>query len=179
MKLNIIIGNLSERLPNLNRELSEQGILNYEFWPGVYLPSVKASINAAHKQIVEYARLAEWPEVYIAEDDLKFSGAGAWDYFVKQKPDDFDIYLGGVFLGDIANDNTVKEFTGMTLYVVKQMFYDTFLSSPDDDHIDRILGGLGNYVVCNPFVVTQYDGRSSNTGKHESYGRLQASRKFY
>lgn len=179
MKLNIIIGNLSERLPNLNKELEEQGILDYEFWPGVFLPSVKASINAAHKQIVEYAKLAEWPEVRIAEDDLRFSGKGAWDYFLKQKPIDFDIYLGGVFLGDPDDNNIVKDFTGMTMYVVKQRFYDTFLSVPNDDHIDRLLGGLGRYVVCNPFVVTQYDGRSSNTGKHEAYGRLQESRNFY
>jgi len=179
LRLNIIAGNKSERMPRLRKEIEEQAISDYILWDGVYLPSIKASINAAHKQIVEYAKLAEWPEVCIAEDDIKFSGNGAWDYFLKQKPDDFDIYLGGIFLGGTDQNNIVKDFTGLTMYVVKERFYDTFLSVPADDHIDRLLGGIGKFVVCSPFVVTQYDGISSNTGKMETYGKLQGSRNFY
>lgn len=177
--MNIIVGNLSERLPNLKKELDEQGITDYDFWPGIFLPSIKASINAAHKQIVEYAKLAEWEEVCIAEDDLKFSSKGAWDYFLKQKPNDFDLYLGGIFLGQPDENGVVRSFTGMTCYVVARRFYDTFLTVPDDDHIDRLMDGLGRYIVCDPFVVTQYDGRSGNTGKEESYGHLQMGRNFY
>jgi len=177
--MNIICGNRSERMPRLINELKTQGITDYEFWPGIYHPSIKASINAAHKQIVEYARLAEWEQVMIAEDDVKFSSAGGFDYFLKQKPNDFDIYLGGLFLGDPDENNVVKTFTGLTLYVVARRFYDTFLTVPDDDHLDRLMDGLGRYVVCNPFVVTQYDGVSGNTGKMESYSKLQESRIFY
>jgi hypothetical protein len=172
------MGNRAERFPVLMKELNTQGIVDYELWPGVYLPSIKASINAAHKQIVEYARLAEWDEVMIAEDDIKFSSVNGVDYFLKQKPNDFDIYLGGLFLGDPDEKNVVKTFTGLTLYVVARRFYDTFLTVPDDDHLDRLLDGLGRYVVCNPFVVTQHDGVSGNTGKFEIYGGLTKNRTF-
>lgn len=179
MKLNVIKGNRSERIPLLMKELETQGITNFEFWRGIYLPSVKASINAAHKQIVEYASVAEFDEVCIAEDDCKFSGSGAWDYFLKQKPKDFDIYLGGIFLGDPDENGILKNFTGLTLYIVAKRFYETFLSVDPEEHIDVALNGLGRFVVCQPFVVTQYDGFSSNTGKNETYETLQRNRSFF
>lgn len=179
MRLNIIIGNRAERMPRLMKELETQGITDYEFWPGIYVPSIKKSINLAHKQIVEYAKIAEWDEVCVGEDDLKFSSPGAWNYFLKNKPCDFDMYLGGIFLGIPDENNVVKAFTGMSCYVVAKRFFDTFLSVPDEDHIDRSLDGLGRYVVCNPFVVTQYDGWSANTGKMETYTKLQEGRIFF
>jgi hypothetical protein len=48
------------------KELEVQSIADYEFWPGVFVPSIKQSINLAHKQIVEYAKIAEWDEVFCA-----------------------------------------------------------------------------------------------------------------
>ncbi len=178
MRLNIIHGNRGDRFPNLMKELNSQFITDYELWPSVYLPSIKASINAAHKQIVEYARLAEWDYVAIAEDDLQFTSLNSWDYFLKNIPPDFDMYLSMVYLGQPDENNVVKEFTGMTLYVVAKKFYDKFLSVPDDDHIDRLLGGLGRFIVCDPFVAKQYNGFSSNTGKDENYDDLLKERKF-
>lgn len=179
MRLNIIVGNRAERLPRLMKELEAQGIEDYELWDGIYLPSVKASINAAHKQIVEYAQLAGWEEVCIAEDDLKFTHYNSWNYFLDKKPSDFDLYLSMVYLGQPDENNIVKDFTGMTMYVVKKKFYETFLSVDKDEHIDRALGGLGRYVVCDPFVALQYNGWSSNTGKNEVYDTLLRDRKFY
>lgn len=179
MRLNIIVGNRAERIPRLHTELQTQGITDYEFWPGIFVPSIKKSINLAHKQIVEYASVAGWDEVCIAEDDIKFSSPGAWDYFLKQKPKDFDIYLGGIFLGYPDKNWLLKEFTGMTCYIVAKRFYDTFLSIPEDEHIDHALKGLGVYKVCEPFVVTQWDGFSGNTGKIETYVDLQKTRNFY
>lgn len=179
MRLNLIMGNKSERIPRLMGELKTQGILDYDMWPGIYMPSIKASINAAHKQIVRYAKLAQWPCVTIAEDDIKFTHENSWNYYVSQLPSDYDLFLSMCFLGQPDENNIVKDFTGMTLYTVHERFYDSFLSVPDDDHIDRLLGGLGKYVVCNPFVATQYDGISANTGKFETYGELTKDRNFY
>lgn len=179
MKLNLIIGNRSDRLPRLINELDAQGISDYEFWDGVYLPSIKASINAAHRQIIQYAKLAGWDETFIAEDDIKFSAAGAWDYFLKQKPESFDIYLGGIFLGEPDEKGIVKDFTGMTCYCVSKHFYETFLSVDPYEHIDRSLSGKGKFMVCEPFICTQWDGISGNTGKEESYGYLQRNRNFF
>jgi hypothetical protein len=161
-------------------QMKSQGLgeSDYELWDGVFLPSIKASINAAHKQIVRYAQLAEWEEVCIVEDDLIFTSPNSWRYFLDHKPTDYDIYLSMIYLGEIDENNIVKDFTGLTLYVVHSRFYDTFLSVPDDDHLDRLLGGLGRYVVCNPFVAKQSDGFSSNTGKWENYEDLLKSRRF-
>jgi hypothetical protein len=177
-RLNIICGR-SERLNRLHSELSAHGIENFKLWEGVHTHSIKQSINLAHKQIVEYAKLSEFSEVIIAEDDIKFSAPGAWKYFLDKKPDDYDLYLGGIFLGQPSENGIVSEFTGLTLYSIHSRFYDKFLSLPDDDHIDRLLSGMGRFIVCQPFVATQYDGISSNTGKFESYGYLQRDRDFF
>lgn len=161
------------------KELEIQNITDYEFWPAVYLPSIKASINAAHKQIVRYAQLAGWDGVCIAEDDLHFSSEKSWEYFLEHQPSDFDIYLSMVYLGEIYDDNKVRDWTGLTLYIVKSHFYETFLSVPDDEHIDRELSKTGGlFKVCMPFVAKQFNGFSANTGKQENYDLLLRNREF-
>jgi hypothetical protein len=181
LKLNIIIGNRSERLPRLKKELEVQGITNVEFWNGVYKnQSAKENISAAHRQIVEYAKLAGWPMVAIGEDDLKFFAPGAWDYFVSTIPPvDFDIYLSSVYTGDIRADNTTEGFTGFHLYIVHARFYDLFLGVNPHEHIDRALKGLGKYVVCDPMIAEQYDGWSSNTKKSEKYRSLLSGKNLF
>lgn len=166
-------------MSGLFKELQTQNITDYEFWDGIYLPSIKASINAAHKQIVEYAMVAGWDEVAIAEDDLKMTHHKSWKYFLSQKPTDFDLYLGGIFLGEPDENGVVSDFTGLSCYIVSRRFFNTFLSTNPDEHLDRALCGLGKYIVCRPFICTQYDGFSSNTGKIESYEYLQRNRIFY
>lgn len=159
-------------------ELERQGVLDYEFWDGIYLPSIRASINAAHKQIVEFARLAEYPEVCIAEDDIVGTHPNSWNYFLSQKPKEYDMYLSMVYLGDVINGR-VESFTGMTLYSVSRKFYDKFLSVDPNEHIDRALAGLGDYHVCHPFTFIQRNGFSSNTGKMEEYDQLLNGRILY
>lgn len=161
-------------------EIKRQGIENYEFWESVYLSSVKASINAAHRQIVEYAMVAGFEEVCIAEDDFIGTHENSWKFFLEHKPDDFDIYLSSVFMGVLDGSNCVKEFTAPTLYIVNRRFYENFLSVNPDEHIDHELSKLGGkYVVCNPFTFIQRDGISSNTGKFETYGIFFRDRKLY
>lgn len=179
MKLNVIVGNRAERLPRLKQELLTQGVTDFEFWKGIYLPSVKRSINLAHKQIIEYAQVAEWDEVTIAEDDIQFTHLDSWKYYLDNKPNDFDIYLGMVYLGEPDENNVIADFTGLTLYTVSRRFYDTFLSTDEDAHLDRALAGLGKYIVCSPFVAIQYNGFSSNTGKDENYDSLLVNRKLF
>lgn len=161
------------------KELEVQGIYDYELWPALLKKTRKESINAAHKQIVEYAIVAGWDKVVIAEDDIKFTNPLSWKYYLSNEPDDYDIYLSMVYLGDIDKNNCVKSFTGMTLYTVSKRFYEKFLSVNDDEHIDRALGGIGKFVVCNPFIAIQYNGWSSNTGKEEKYDNLLLNRVLY
>lgn len=178
--MNIIVGNRSERLPRLMNQLEEQGITDYELWDGVYkFDSAKENINAAHKQIVEYAKVAGWEMVCVAEDDIRFLGLGAWDYFIKNIPNDFDLYLSSIYVGDISHDNTVREFCGFGLYVVHRRFFDTYLSTSPFDHIDRSLSGKGRFVVSDPFIADQYSGFSSNTGKDEVYEHLLNGRNLF
>lgn len=178
MKLNIINAR-SERTERLIRELQYCGVSDYELWEGVFKPSIKESINLAHKEIVEYAKLADFPFVVIAEDDIKFSHPQSWKYFLDKMPLEFDMYLGGVFLGQPDENGIVKYFTGMTCYAIARRFYDIFLSTQTDEHIDRALAGKGEYIVCSPFICTQYDGFSSNTGKMEAYEYIQRDRIFF
>ncbi len=168
-----------ERHSRLLKELETQGIEDYEMWEGIYLPSVKRSINLAHKQIVEFASVAGYEEVAIAEDDIKFTHPNSWNYFLENKPKDFDIYLSMVYLGQPDLNGVVRDFTGLTLYVVAKRFYETFLSVPEDEHLDITLAGLGKFVVCDPFIAIQYNGWSANTGKMEEYDSLLKDRKLY
>lgn len=181
MKANIIHSDYyQERLPRLLNELEKQGIGYYELWEGIVdKHSTKKGINLSHKQIVEYAKLADWDEVLIMEDDVRFCGEGAFDYFLESKPKEFDLYLSGIYLGEILPNNTVKSFSGLHCYVVHSRFYDKFLNTPNDEHIDRILSNLGEYKVCNPFAAIQYNGFSSNTRKEENYDYLLQDKDFY
>ena len=177
----MIIGNRSERIPRLIKELEAQGITDYELWDGIFERSnkVKENINAAHRQIVEYADVAGWEECCIAEDDVKFCDEGAWDFFLKNKPKDFDIYLAGIYTGEIKEDNTTDYFCGFHLYIVNQRFYKKYLSVDKHDHIDRGLKGMGKFVVCQPFAAIQYEGFSANTGKDEVYEQLLQGRQLF
>lgn len=137
-------------------------------------------INLSHRLRVMDAKKRGLPECWIGEDDMKFFGPGAFDYFVRHKPDDFDLYLSGTFHGVIRLDHTIGDFSGMTLYVVHSRFYDTFLSVNPNDNIDRALRHKGRYVVCDPIVTTQYGGFSDHQKKDiVNYDRHFRGRNLY
>lgn len=161
-------------------QLSIQGITNYELWDGVYkYDSAKENISAAHKEIVRYAKLAEFSEVVIAEDDIVFTHPDSWKEFVKNVPKDYDLYLGGCYTPVFNPDYTLKSFCGLHLYSVHERFYDKFLSLSPHDHIDRSMEGMGKFVLADPMVAIQRNGYSSNTGKDEVYDQLLEGRKLF
>jgi hypothetical protein len=169
-----------DRLPRLFNELQTQGIVRFDFWEGVYdVMSVKRGINLAHKQIVLNAKQRNLEEVLIFEDDIRFCGNGAFDEYLRNKPVQYDIYLGGIYLGEIDQFNKVKSFSGLHCYCVHNRFFDKFLSMPDDEHLDRILENKGEYYVSYPFTSIQYNGVSSNTRKEENYDHLLNGRLLY
>ena len=65
------------------------------------------------------------------EDDVYFPAQDGFEYFLKNKPDDFDIYLGGIYLGSDKvkemNQRIRHRFSGLHCYIVHERFYDTFL----------------------------------------------------
>jgi hypothetical protein len=167
------------RYETLLRELRGQGIDKYEIFPSVYhWKSVKRGINLAHKSVVEYGKLRGEVETCVMEDDIRFCGSGAFEYFLEHKPKEFDLYLAGIYVGEII-DGKVKEFCGFHCYIIHERFYDTFLELPLDEHIDNACRGKGEFYVCDPFIAVQYNGFSSQTGKDEDYDTLLQGRRFY
>lgn len=164
MQLNIIhLPHRVDRLCLLQRELTAQGISDFRIWPGIVDDAGPcAGISKAHKQIIRHAREAELCEVLIGEDDLQFTALGAFNFFMANRPSDFDIYLAGIYSGEIKDDSTVDDFSALTLYLVNNRYYDIFLSRPEDNHLDRAMRNTGKFVVCLPFAVRQYNGYSDN-----------------
>ena len=181
MTLNII--HLSDRIDReklLKKEMKEQNIFDYRLWDGIVDPKIPSrGISKAHKQIVKYARINLLQEILIAEDDLKFTSKGSFEFFLKNKPNDFDIYLAGIYFGEVNDNNTVKDFSGLTCYIINQRFFDTFLSMPEHDNIDRCLKNKGKYIVCNPFTVIQYNGFSDNVKRYCNYDSYLIGRKLF
>jgi GR25 family glycosyltransferase involved in LPS biosynthesis len=170
----------SARFDTLMQEFKAQKIRDFKFFPAVYdSHSVKKAINLAHKQCVRYALENNIPEICIMEDDVHFTNPNSFNHFLDKKPEDFDIYLSGIYLGEIFEDNSVKEFAGFHCYIVNNRFYEKYLSVPDDAHIDRALAGIGKYYVSNPFIAIQHNGFSYNTKMDMNYDDLLVGRELY
>lgn len=162
VKLNIIYdARRHEKYHPLMDELERQGINEFEIWPCIMLPEIVQSINASHKMIVKDAKEKGLEEVFIAEDDLWFPAADGWQYFLKNKPNpfDYDVYLGGSYIPT----DPPKHICGFHLYAVSAKYYDTFLSAPDNQHIDTAIDNIGGqFVFCYPFPALQRAGFSAN-----------------
>jgi hypothetical protein len=170
---------IAGRYKALQKEIEIQG-LEVRYWPAVQDPLNRSfvGIGNAHKQIVRDAKERKLPRVCVAEDDLYFFAPGAWEYFLNNIPEDYDIYLGVVFHG-LKEDNTADDFCGLGLYVVNDRFYDTFLSLPEVNHIDRSLARKGRYVVCDPMVCSQRGGYSFNKRKRDTYDRYLVGKRLF
>ena len=160
MKLNIIFDDRRpEKYDLLIEELGRQGITEYEIFPCIIKPQVIESINLSHKMIVRMAKERGDEMVCIAEDDLWFPADDGWDYFIKNIPERFDLYFGGSYI----IDDCFPQVCGMHLYICHSKFYDTFLSIPDNVHIDTEMNKYkGDFHFCKPFPALQRPGYSAN-----------------
>lgn len=181
MTVNIIhLEGRIDRLKSFENQLFTQNVSSYKLWQGVVIKdNPKQGIAKAHKQIVDWARVQDLPEVLIAEDDVCFTAPDAFMYFLNRKPTDFDLYLGGIVYGKLSEDNITCDFSGLHFYVINKRFYDQFLALPETSDIDRALANKGRYVVCNPFVAIQTNGVSDNSGKHVNFEVFLRGRKLF
>lgn len=181
MRINIIhLAHRIDRLKSLLKELECQNITDFMLWNGIIDPHITVrGISQAHKQVVRNAKNDGLREVLIAEDDLRFTANGAFEFFIKNKPENFDLYLASIYFGKISESNIVQDFSGLTFYIIAQNFYDTFLNTPEYDNIDRLLKGKGKFIVCNPFTVIQYNGFSDNVKTHCNYQKFLRDYKLY
>lgn len=168
------------RLPKINKELNRQGF-GCDIWDCVEdRHSVVRSINLSHKKIVQWAKSADKDWVCIGEDDCEFpakDGLAKWAVGIDALDGDADIYLAGNYAlspADIAQRGLVKtdQITGLHCYCIYKRFYDTFLSMPEDEHIDTVLGGKGEFYTIYPIVAIQGKGWSSNQGMEVDYNTL-------
>lgn len=181
MQLHIIhLKARKDRAQLLEQQLLEQNITNYKIWEGIEdNENPKRGIAKAHKQIIKWASNQNLPSILIAEDDIKFTARQAFEYFIKNEPNDFDLYLGGITHGKIDTDNSVTDFAGTHFYKINQKFYKTFLLLPEDKDIDRSLAHKGKFIVCNPFIAIQQNGFSDNQKKYQNYELYIQNRQLF
>ena len=139
---------------------------------------IQNGISRSHKKVVRWAKNTGKEMVCIAEDDCLFTSPNGWKYFIENLPSDFDLYLGGLSTGELTEESTVRDFSGLHLYVVHSRFYDTFLSVPEHKDIDRALAGLGRFVVCSPMVAIQRNDYSDHQKKYQDYSKYWEKYEF-
>lgn len=168
MVVNVIHDNRNfDRLPLLVEEFEKYGI-DYKVCEAcIDKKTVLESITESFRRIIQYAKDEGLKEICIAEDDLTFPCDGAWEYFLKNKPDDYDVYAGGSYL--IHNEwkyespvVKVNEWVGNHLIIVNERYYDIWLSSKPNGHIDTEQRGKGDFYVCFPYAALQRPSRSAN-----------------
>ncbi len=169
-----------ERVLSVCQQSKEQGFA-LRFWEGIIDPRGGwAGINLSFRKIVEWAKENNEPRVTIGEDDILFSAPLAWQYYLDNIPDEYDIFSGGVYSAQVENGRIMNGYSGHTLITIKNTFYDEFLriskeALDNSRHLDRNLGMYAfekNYRIINPFVCSQLEGYSDNhrrETKHASY----------
>lgn len=172
-----VIVNPYRAKPNttLEAELDRQGI-DAKIWAAIPdKDSAVRSINLSHKQVVRFAKEHHIPEICIMEEDVLFPAPDGWQYFLENKPQFFDLYLGGAYNLNSQALSRVKQsidqygggpvainnFAGLHCYIISESYYDKFLEIPVMQHIDN-QPGMGRFFVCAPFAALQHPGWSDN-----------------
>jgi hypothetical protein len=165
MKVNVIYDSRRiEKYEPLINELTRQHI-DFEIWPCLMYPDIVFSINASHKMIVAKAKKEGLVEVCIGEDDLMFPNENGFEWFLKNKPNVYDIYAACNYVGKKPTGQKgafrSDVIVGFQLYVVHSRYYDTFLNTPDKHHIDAEQKSPLMYF-CYPHAALQRPGFSAN-----------------
>lgn len=170
-----------DRLLAISKQAKDQRFALY-FWEGIEETIVHTGVSKAHKQIIKDAKENGLSYVIVCEDDIEFVDLGAFDYYIKNMPKSFDLYMGMIYAGEIKDNRIMNGFSGLTLYTVHNRFYDFFLSADETDHIDRWLGNFcynHEYFVCDKFVCKQSSGYSDRRREKCNYDVYHESMIFY
>lgn len=141
------------------------------------------NINAAHKNVIRYAKENLLPYIHIAEDDFVFTGKGAWKYYLDNKPQSFDMYMAVIYAGTVENQKVLSAFSGgMSVYTVSEKFYDFILNAPANEHLDRLIGTVANQydlLVPPKYCVRQLGGYSFNFDRSFNYSGFEEGKEFF
>jgi len=174
-----IIRNREERILSIVQQSKQHGFA-VRFWEGDLTDEVFPckNISRSFKKIVQYAKEERLPMITIGEDDLHFTSPNSWKYYIENIPEDFDLYLGGIYAGELHGNRIVNGYSGHTLLTVHERAYDFFLSADEDPlgfamgHIDRWCGKFckeKKFIVALPFVIKQMGGYSENKKRVQDY----------
>lgn len=168
------------------RELQRQGITEYGVWPAITsgCETVPDCIAMSHKNVIRQAQEMDLEEVCVMESDVWFPVKGSWDYFLRNKPSVYDMWLASTYsisMDDMRNyasfrkskrgpvtPYSVSSVNGMHCYIMHSRYFDTFLLSPPG-HIDVAQDGRGDFRVCYPFAALQRESWSENNKKIVNY----------
>lgn len=182
----------TDRLELFKKQADEIGF-NYKVWYGMEVTNKPfTGISRSHKQVVEFAKNTCLEYCIIAEDDVSILSKKAWQYYLDNMPEDYDLYLSTISGGVVdEKTGTVSDWSGMILYTVHQRFYDAFLKADEEqnidrwlsckglDEIERVLGRLPVYKICYPIAAICVDGFSDNSNKEVSHDQyFYAYKKF-
>lgn len=177
----INIWSREDRLLSISKQAKQQGFA-IKFYEGIKEMQAFKGISKAHKHIVQDAKEIGLEKVIICEDDCVFSAPNAFDYYLSKMPEDFDLYMGMIYAGEIKEGRIMNGFSGLTLYTVHNRFYEKFLAVNPNDHLDRHLGNTAfknKYYVCEPFVCYQSGGFSDNCRQNMNYKVYHDKMNFY
>jgi len=173
----------AEREKSFLKELKEQNISDYKIWDGIFIETrPRTAISRSHKMIVRDAKERKLPRVIIAEDDLQFTNKGAWDFFLKSIPEEFDVFLSHLYWGKWTKEGKVLgPFAALTLYCVHEKFYDYFLGMSDFEHIDIAINKSWRYDVrvCLPMVCRQTNGWSDNEKSYKKWDHKEIDKPIF
>jgi GR25 family glycosyltransferase involved in LPS biosynthesis len=169
----------TDRYNLLIKELQSQNINPDEV---IWMPSVRdplgpiTGISKAHRNCVQKAKDLGLDHVTILEDDIMFTSPHSFRRYMdifSDLPEDWDIYFAGLYsmMGRKQHSATLvtaRDIAGLQCYTVRNKFFDTFLTAPDNYHIDRWLlpKGHAKAYITWPFLAMQHDGHSDQKNRH-------------
>lgn len=161
----------TDRLLSIAQQAREQNFA-LRIWPGVEGDTSMKNINAAYRKIIKEASTNGDAYAIIMEDDCLFSSPNSFRYYMDNRPENFDIWLGMVYAAEVKNGRIMNGYSGNTLITITRDFYYYWLSMPDDVHPDRWVGQFAyerKYYVCEPYVCRQLNGYSDNKRQDMNY----------
>ncbi len=177
--------NLEKREDRLLSFCNQMRIINAPFrlWYGVeeFLTPAQ-NISTAHKNIVRWAKENNLERVVICEDDIIMSNEKSYEYFLSKVPPVFHLYFSMLYAAEVKEGKILNGFSGLTMYMVHNSFYQEFLDIPDTQHLDRALGQQAwekEYYVCEPYVCRQMPGYSNNQMRNMEYSSFEEKMTFY
>lgn len=150
-------------------ELKRQGIDNYEIYhcDKIQNKPIVECISESFKSVIREAKERGESEICIMEDDIMFPSEHGWEYFIKNKPDNYDIYIGGSYLIDNRLEFKpplvkVDSYVGNQILIVHERYFDTWLNTNEKEHCDTVHRN-GLFYLCFPFIGLQRSGWSCNS----------------